>query len=66
MTNCLHEHAEWIASGNLMEQNSDSHFRMKVTAVTLKSYSIYLCREAMHLQCFPPTRYVRGVATRVE
>ena len=33
----------------------------KVTA--LSGPSICLYREAMHLQCFPPTRYVRGGAT---
>ena len=33
MTNYSHEHAEWIAAGNLMEQNFDSHLRIKVTAL---------------------------------
>ena len=33
MTNCLHEHAEWITPGNLIEQNFDSHFRIKVVAL---------------------------------
>ena len=57
MTNCLYEHAEWIAPGNSMEQNFDSHLRI--------SYSAFkLYREAMHLQYFPPTRYVRDGATR--
>ena len=52
MTNCSHEHAEWIAPGNLMEQNFDSHLRINVTA--LWSFPICLYREAMHLQCFRP------------
>ena len=29
MTNFSHEHAEWIAPGNLMEQNFDSRIRIK-------------------------------------
>ena len=45
-----------------MEGNFDSHLRIKVMA--LGSFPICLYREAMHLQCFPPTRNVRGVATR--
>ena len=32
--------------------------------MALRSFPICLHREAMHLQCFTPTRYVRGVATR--
>ena len=32
--------------------------------MALLSFPICLHREAMHLQCFTPTRYVRGVATR--
>ena len=33
----------------------------------LQPFEVIPClyREAMHLQCFPPTRYVRGVATNV-
>ena len=40
----------------------DSRLRIKVTA--LRSFPICLYREAIRLQCFPPTRYVRGAVTR--
>ena len=62
MTNCSHEHAEWIAPGNLMERNFDSHLRIEVMA--LGSFPKCLYKEAMHLQYFLPTRYVRGRASR--
>ena len=45
-----------------MAQNFDSHLIIKVMA--LYSIPIYLYREATRLQCFPPTRYVRGGASR--
>ena len=32
--------------------------------MALGSFPICLYKEAMHLQCFPPTRYVRGGASR--
>ena len=44
------------------KRNFDSHLRIK--DITLKCFPICLYREAMHLQCFPPTCYVRGGALR--
>jgi hypothetical protein len=35
-----------------------------ILLVLFDMYPIYLYREAMHLQYFPPTRYVMGGATR--
>ena len=63
MTNCLHEHAEWIAPGNLMEQNFDSCLRIKVMA--LYSFPICLYREAIHLLSVHALREGRGYARTV-
>ena len=38
MMNCLYEHTEWIAPGNTMEQNFDSHLRIKVMALSTSPY----------------------------
>ena len=46
-------------NSNLMEGIFDLHLRIK--DMVLK---VCLYREAIRLQCFTPTRYVRGVATR--
>ena len=54
MQNGLHLEISW-------KRNFDSHLRIKV--ITL-CFPICLYREAMHLQRFPPTRYVRGGASR--
>ena len=51
-------HTEWITPINFLEAEFDSHLRIKDN--TLKLLQICLQREAMRLQCFPPTHYVRG------
>ena len=62
MPQFLYGHAEWVETRDLILGNFDSHLRIKVMA--LRSFPICLYWEAMHLQCFPPTRYVRGGAAR--
>ena len=39
-------------------------FTLELKISHFKCFPICLYREAMRLQCFPPTRYVRGGATR--
>ena len=36
MTKCSHKYAEWIAPGNSMEHNFDSHLRIKARHYKLK------------------------------
>ena len=43
-------------TSNLTEGNFDFHFQ--IGGMPLKVFPIRLYREAMRLQCFPPTRYV--------
>ena len=62
MLRFLYGHTEWVETRDLTLGNFDSHLRIKDTA--LWSFPICLYREAMHLQCFPPMRYVRGGALR--
>ena len=55
-----HGHAEWIKTRNLMG------FLIHAFELKLLHFNVFPClyREAMHLQCFTPTLYVMGVATR--
>ena len=56
MINYSHEHAEWIASGNLMDR-----ILIHITELKLWHFPICLRREAMHLQCFRPRTH--GIVT---
>ena len=58
----LHGHAEWVRIQNLMAGNLIHTLELKLWHFEVFLY-ICLYREAMHLQCFLPTRYVRGGAT---
>ena len=57
----LYQHAEWTTHSSSTKGIFDFHFHWGVTA----SFSSPIClyREAMCLQCLPPTRYVTGGAT---
>ena len=51
-------HAEWAKTSNLTEGNFDLCFQ--IGDMPPRVFPIRLYREAIRLQCFPPTRYVRA------
>ena len=53
----LYVHAEWTKTRILYGWNFDFHFQ--IGDMPPRVFPICLYREAMRLQCFPPTRYVR-------
>ena len=62
-TNYSYEHAEWIAPGNFLIRSGILIHTLELKISHFKCFPISLYREAMRLQCFLPTRYVRGGAT---
>ena len=56
---CLYERAEWVKTRDLILGNL-IHALELIEVTALWSIPICLYREAMHLQCFPPTRYLKN------